>query len=75
MTSEQPFEPEGAVVLQGVGALVATVAVEAVGINHEIEMPAGLLEGVDEDEGVLEVDVVVAGAVGEAEHRSVVAEI
>lgn len=63
------------VVLEGVGALVAAVAVETVGVNHQFEMFACFLEGIDEDEGVLEVDVVVTGAVGEAEHCAVIMEV
>jgi hypothetical protein len=36
-----------------------------VGVDHEIELLASILESVREAKGVLEVDVVVAGAVNE----------
>ena len=63
------------VVLEGMGALVAAVAVEAVGVEHQFEVLAGFLEGVNQEQSVLIVDIVVTGAVGEAEHCRVVLEI
>ena len=62
------MQPEGAVFGKEVGSLVAAVAVHAVRVDHEIETLSGLLEGVNELEGILEMDVVVTGAVGEFQH-------
>ena len=56
-------EPEFAVGVQEVGALVAAVAVHSVWVDHEVEAFAVAVEGVQELEGVLVVDVVVAGRV------------
>ena len=60
----QVLEPEGVVGVLEVGALVAAVAVHAVWVDHEVKAFAVAVEGVQELEGVLVVDVVVAGAVG-----------
>ena len=49
-------------------ALVAVVAVHAVGVDHEVEVLAGFVKGVEELEGILMVNVVVTGAVSEFEH-------
>ena len=64
----QVVEPEGVVGVLEVGALVAAVAVHAVWVDHEVEAFAVAMEGIQEQEGVLMVDVVVAGAVGQFEH-------
>ena len=50
------------VVFEGMGALVAAVAVEAVGVEHQFEVLAGFLEGVNQEQSVLIVDIVVTGA-------------
>ena len=60
----QVFQPESIVGILVVEALVAAVAVHAVGIDHEVEVRTDPMEGVDELQGVLVVDVVVAGAMG-----------
>ena len=44
-------------------ALVAVVAVHAVGVDHEVEVLSRLVQGIQKLEGVLVVDVVVAGRV------------
>ena len=41
------------VVFEGMGALVAAVAVEAVGVEHQVEVLAGFLEGVNQEQSVL----------------------
>lgn len=64
----QILEPEGVVCVLEVGALVAAVAVHSVWVDHKVEAFAVAVEGVQELEGVLVVDVVVAGAVGQFEH-------
>ena len=65
---EEMTEPEFAVGILEVGALVATVAVHSVRVDHEVELFACFLEGVDEEEGVLVVYVVVTCAVGDFQH-------
>ena len=62
------MEPEGVVGVLEVGALVAAVAVHAVWVDHEVEAFAVAVEGVYKQKGVLVVDVVVAGAVGQFQH-------
>ena len=64
----QVMQPEGAVLGKEVSSLVAAIAVHSVRVDHEIETLAGFLEGIDELEGVLEMDVVISGAVGEFQH-------
>ena len=64
----QVMQPEGAVLGKEVGPLVASVAVHSVRVDHEIETLAGFLEGIDELKGVLEMDVVISGTVGEFQH-------
>ena len=44
--------------------LIAPVAVHAVRVNHKIELYSFLLQGVDELQRVLEMHIVVSGAVG-----------
>ena len=64
---QQPLCPEGRFGGLVVFTLVAAVAVHAVGIEHHLELAAGLLQGVHQQQGVLIVHVVVAGAVGQAQ--------
>ena len=68
----QVAEPEGVVLFLEVEALVAAVAVHAVGIDHEVESGALALQDIDQLQGILEVDVVVAGAVGDFKHHRAV---
>ena len=49
-------------------ALVASVAVHSVMVDHEFELLAMAMEFVNEPERVLEMDIVVARAVGKLEH-------
>ena len=60
----QVLKPKGVVGVLEVGALVAAVAVHSVWVDHKVEAFAVAVEGVQELEGVLVMDVVVAGAVG-----------
>ena len=55
--------------------LISPVAVISAGIDHQLELLVGLLEGVDELEGVLHVDIVIGRAVGDAEHRALAAAV
>lgn len=48
--------------------LGAAVAVHSVRVYHEVELLAGLLKGIDELEGVLEMHIVIAGTMGELQH-------
>ena len=64
----QVFQPEGAVGFLEVVALIAVVAVHAVGVDHEVEVLSRLVQGIQELEGVLVVDVVVTGAVSQFQH-------
>lgn len=56
------------------GALIAAVAVHAVGIDHKVEVGADAMEGVDKLQGVLVVDVIVSGAVSDLEHDGAVGD-
>ena len=49
-------------------ALVAIVAVHAVRVDHEVELLAFTVEDIQELEGVLVMDVVVTGTVGQFKH-------
>ena len=60
----QVLEPEGVVGVLEVGALVASVAVHSVWVDHKVEAFAVAVEGIQELEGVLVMNVVIAGAVG-----------
>lgn len=60
----QVVEPEGVVGVLEMGALIAAVAVHSVWVDHKVEAFAVAVEGVQELEGVLVMDVVIAGAVG-----------
>ena len=64
-------EPEFAVGVQEVGALVAAVAVHSVWVDHEVELFASFLEGVDQKEGVLVVYIVVACTVRDLQHHRI----
>ena len=52
-----------------VGTLVAAIAVHAVGVNHELEGLAFTLKLVNQLKRILEVNVIVAGAVGKHKHN------
>ena len=54
--------------LEEVVALVAVIAVHAVRVDHEVELLAFAVEDITELEGVLVMDVVVTGAVGQFQH-------
>ena len=62
------LQPELVVGFEEVRALVAMVAMHAVRIDHEVELLAGAVEGIQKLESVLVVDVVVSGAVGQLQH-------
>ena len=64
---EQPFRPECGFGRLVVFALIAAVTVHAVRVEHHLELVAGLLQGVHEQQGVLVMDVVISRAVGEAQ--------
>lgn len=49
-------------------ALIAAVAMHSVRIDHELELLALLLQLVDQLKGILEMNIVVTGAVSELEH-------
>ena len=55
----------------GMLSLLAAVSVHSVRIYHQIELTAGLLKGVHQLEGVLEVNVVVTRAVGQFKMHAV----
>ena len=57
------MEPEGFVGVLEVGALVAAVAVHAVWVDPEVKAFVVAVKGVQEQKGVLVVDVIVAGRV------------
>ena len=60
----QVLNPKGVVGVLEVGALVAALAVHSAWVDHKVEAFAVAVEGVQELESVLVMDVVVAGAVG-----------
>ena len=62
------LQPELVVGFEEVVALVAIVAVHAVWIDHEVELLAFAVEGIQKLKGVLVVNVVVTGAVGQLQH-------
>ena len=68
LTFKKVPEPEVVVGLLEVGALVAAVAVEAVWVDHEVELLAGFVESVEELEGILVVDIVITCAMGQFQH-------
>ena len=68
LTFKKVPEPEVVVGLLEVGALVAAVAVEAVWVDHEVELLAGFVESVQELKGVLVMDVIVTCAMGQFQH-------
>ena len=49
-------------------ALIAPIAVHSIRVDHEDEFLAGFVQGIKKLKGILMVDIVVAGAVGELEH-------
>ena len=51
------------IILKRMRPLIAPIAVHSVRINHQFEMFAGLLEGVDKYESILEMYVVIPCAV------------
>ena len=53
-------------------ALVAAVAVHPVRVDHQFELGAGLLQGIGKHQGVLEMDIVVTGAVSQLQHHRTV---
>ena len=73
--SEEPAVPEDQVGVGGMNGLIASVSVVSAGVNHQLELLVGLLEGVDELEGVLHVDIVIGSSVGDAEHRALAAAV
>ena len=64
---EQPFRPECGFGRLVVFALIAAVTVHAVRVEHHLELVAGLLQGVHEQQGVLVMNIVISRAVGEAQ--------
>ena len=61
-------EPEFAVGVLEVGALVATIAVHSVRIDHEVELLSFLLESINQEKSVLMVHVVVSCSVSDLQH-------
>ena len=49
--------------------LRALVSVHTVRIDHEIKLLSCLLQGIDKLEGILEMHIVVSGAVGQLQHH------
>ena len=68
LLTEEVLLPEGVVGFEEVVSLVAIVAMHAVRVDHEVELLAFAVEGIKELEGVLVMDVVVTGAVGQFQH-------
>ena len=66
--SAEVFEPEFVVGILEMIALIAVIAVHAVRIDHEVELLAGTMEDIQKLEGILMMDVVVSGAVGQFQH-------
>ena len=58
------FGPEHTFLGHVVRPLVAPVAVHSVGVKHQSEICASTLHGIHQKQGILEVDIVIAGAVG-----------
>ena len=48
--------------------LVAAISVHAIGIDHEFELLSVFMEDVNKLEGVLEMDIIIPGSVGNLEH-------
>ena len=68
LLSKEVFLPEGVVCVEEMVALITIVAMHAVRVDHEVELLAGAVEGIQELERILVVDVVVSGAVGQLQH-------
>ena len=62
------LEPELMVGIKEVVSLITTITVHSVRIDHEVELLAFLVEGVEKLEGVLMVHIVVSCTVSEFEH-------
>ena len=72
MLIQQILLPEGLVGGLEVSALIAPVAVHAVGVDHQLEGRTLLLQHINELQRVLEVDVVVPGTVGYLQHHTAI---
>ena len=48
--------------------MVAAISVHAIGIDHEFELLSVFMEDVNKLEGVLEMDIIIPGSVGNLEH-------
>lgn len=68
LSTHKILEPELPVGLEEMGALISIIAVHTVRVDHEIELLSFPVEGIEELKGILVVDIVVAGAVGQFEH-------
>ena len=65
---QQPFFPEYRLSGSIMFMLLTSIPMHAVRIDAGLELVARLLERVDQLQGVLEMDVVVAGSVGDTQH-------
>ena len=63
------LQPELVVGLEEVVALVAVIAVHAVRVDHEVELLAFAVKGIQKLESVLVVNVVVTGTVSQFQHH------
>ena len=69
------MQPESVVSFEEVVALVAVVAVHAVRVDHEVELLAFTVEGIQELEGVLVVDIIISCTMGQFEHDRLVSRV
>ena len=69
LLTKEVLLPEFVVGVSEVCALVALVAMHTVRIDHEVELLAGTMEGIQELESVLMVNVVISGSVGKLQHH------
>ena len=71
LLSLQIPEPEFVVGILEVASLIASIAMHAVRIDHEVELLAELVKGIDELQRVLMVNIVVSSTMCDLEHNRI----
>ena len=66
--SAEVAEPEFVVCVLEMIALIAVIAVHSVRIDHEVELLASLMQGIQKLEGILMVYIVVTGTMSKLKH-------